>query len=459
MGRSPIKSPRPVPRLIPSVVNADPAVLARESTSHADAILRGAAQTAAAQTAAAAAQVVANSALSTATVVSVKQFGAAGDGVTDDTVAIQAALDAADGGAGVVYVPSGNHMISDTLYVPTFVVIMGTGRNSTGTITASSTFPTDGRPMIRLGRVTDSIVFGCRVENLYIDAASRAGTIIYSLNANEQSGIKSVLAFGFTQYGFRFDNSSGVHIEDVEVYPQASGATTGIYLNQLALDNVISSATVGVSGPLVNGIHIFAAQCTCAAIHVENCTTGIRLDTNSSGLLVGVNAAGGPPNVGDVILTTGGAHHIGLGLVKNNATRLITDSFAGFVNSDPFVMLWINGETIIGGSLHYPFEDTATQITSNQDNYTPGSQFTFGQVIRISSDAARDITGIAAANPGRMIWLYNSGAFNITLKHQNAGSGPVNRIVGRGNADTVLTPGLGAQLYYSPSQARWHVLT
>lgn len=40
MGKSKIAAPRPAPRLIPALVNEDPAVLARESTSHADAVAR-----------------------------------------------------------------------------------------------------------------------------------------------------------------------------------------------------------------------------------------------------------------------------------------------------------------------------------------------------------------------------------------------------------------------------------
>lgn len=48
MAKSIVRSPVPVPRLIPSVVNADPAVLARESAAHAEAILRQGDQTAAA---------------------------------------------------------------------------------------------------------------------------------------------------------------------------------------------------------------------------------------------------------------------------------------------------------------------------------------------------------------------------------------------------------------------------
>lgn len=50
----------------------------------------------------------------------VKLFGAAGDGTTDDTAAIQAAIDAAaaaSGGPGVVYFPPGQYSISSTLSV------------------------------------------------------------------------------------------------------------------------------------------------------------------------------------------------------------------------------------------------------------------------------------------------------------------------------------------------------
>lgn len=44
---------------------------------------------------------------------SVKEFGAKGDGVTDDTSAIQAAID-----AKAEYVPPGNYLISSTLNLP-----------------------------------------------------------------------------------------------------------------------------------------------------------------------------------------------------------------------------------------------------------------------------------------------------------------------------------------------------
>lgn len=69
-------------------------------------------------------------------VVNVKDFGAEGDGVTDDTSAIQLALgNVFDGSAPAktVFFPIGTYLISSTLEVPPNCVLIGAGRFSTNT--------------------------------------------------------------------------------------------------------------------------------------------------------------------------------------------------------------------------------------------------------------------------------------------------------------------------------------
>src|SRR5438552_17491396 len=57
---------------------------------------------------------------------SVREFGAKGDGKTDDTIAFQKALDAAaDAHGGVVYAPRGNYFFAGHLNVPNAVLLKG----------------------------------------------------------------------------------------------------------------------------------------------------------------------------------------------------------------------------------------------------------------------------------------------------------------------------------------------
>ncbi|MCD8498052.1 MAG: hypothetical protein LRZ85_08245 [Alphaproteobacteria bacterium] len=58
--------------------------------------------------------------------VSVKDFGAAGDGITDDTIALQNALAAHD----LISIPSGSYLISNTLEIGNFKALLGSGQSS-----------------------------------------------------------------------------------------------------------------------------------------------------------------------------------------------------------------------------------------------------------------------------------------------------------------------------------------
>lgn len=71
-------------------------------------------------------------------VVNVFDYGATGDGVTDDTAAIQAAIDYLNPyvysspmnyqqGGGVVFLPRGNYLVSSTIRIPNNVILVGTG--------------------------------------------------------------------------------------------------------------------------------------------------------------------------------------------------------------------------------------------------------------------------------------------------------------------------------------------
>ena len=64
-------------------------------------------------------------------IVNAKDFGAKGDGATDDTLALQAAINSAASSQKICFIPSGTYVISDTIRVPSNSVIAGAGRSDT----------------------------------------------------------------------------------------------------------------------------------------------------------------------------------------------------------------------------------------------------------------------------------------------------------------------------------------
>lgn len=81
--------------------------------------------------------------------VSAVAFGAKGDGVADDTAAIQKALDSLTGG-GVVNLPAGSYRLSAALKVPGGVTLLGEGARWENTATRLIV-PTNGFSAVRLG--------------------------------------------------------------------------------------------------------------------------------------------------------------------------------------------------------------------------------------------------------------------------------------------------------------------
>ncbi|MHB1462270.1 MAG: glycosyl hydrolase family 28-related protein [Armatimonadota bacterium] len=80
---------------------------------------------------------------------SVADFGAKGDGLADDTVAIQRALDAVASKGGVANLPAGSYLISAALSVPHGVTLLGEGARWEGSAT-KLIVPKNGYSAIKL---------------------------------------------------------------------------------------------------------------------------------------------------------------------------------------------------------------------------------------------------------------------------------------------------------------------
>jgi hypothetical protein len=98
---------------------------------------------------------------------------------------------------------------------------------------------------------------------------------------------------------------------------------------------------------------------------------------------------------------------------------------------------------------------TPAQITADQNDYAP-TGYTGFSLWSISSDAARNITGIVAPDApvaGTLLILHNSGSFTITLVHGSASSSTNNRFLFTGSANESLLTNDTVVLLYTGS--RW----
>ena len=138
-------------------------------------------------------------------VYNIKDWGAAGDGRTDDTVAIQSALAyLATRNGGVLFFPEGDYQVGGTpdykgLALPSNVTIQGAGGIQTGAATNNvvrrnpTRITVNGtrRAVFRIGECTERVT----IKDIELNAAS----------PQETSGVEALGAYTSSQ-GFEFDN-------------------------------------------------------------------------------------------------------------------------------------------------------------------------------------------------------------------------------------------------------------
>lgn len=92
------------------------------------------------------------------------------------------------------------------------------------------------------------------------------------------------------------------------------------------------------------------------------------------------------------------------------------------------------------------------QITADQNNYNPPNLAT-SSVVRLTSDALRNITGFLAGTLWKILLVENIGTFSIVLKNASTSSTAANRF--SFGADLTILPGQGIILLYDGVQNRW----
>ncbi len=146
-------------------------------------------------------------------VINVQSYGATGDGSTDDTAAIQAALNAVPASGATVVLPAGTYMISSTLAIDKDATILtGVGVGSTIRVKNSAL----GIDVIKIGNGSTTRAH-CAVRNLHIDAtAQKTGGVGIFLSKCFKIWLQNV----FVEKQFRaieINNTTEVWLSDSDI--------------------------------------------------------------------------------------------------------------------------------------------------------------------------------------------------------------------------------------------------
>lgn len=270
---------------------------------------------------------------------------------------------------------------------------------------------------------------------------------VYSADADDVPGeirlYEKPLSTGFEYTGIKAADT--IAASHTYTLPNALPGTTGY---------VLSSDTSGVMSWVANGSAdgngIYSGSGTIASGAVATVTSGSSFTIDYNG---GNNAISVSDSVGSITL---GAKTASTGFIG------IDSSGVGvYSGSDLFTLIESNGGAelntdlrIYNGKLLLDSVSSPAQFTANQNNYSLSAT---AAVLRVSTDASRNLTGIANSGTmqdGRVLTIVNVGSFNLVLTTEDTNSTAANRFA-LGESNATLKSSESITLWYDTTTDRW----
>lgn len=241
----------------------------------------------------------------------VTDFGAKGDGATDDTNAFQTAIDSAAIQGGTVHIPTGNYKITQTLSVPAGVQLRGNGLGNSmdgnENSTTGSRLSFYGNNQFAIDFLGDYV--GCHNLTLMDVGGSAAGGINFSVSTG-----KFGIGASFTHlFLLNFTNGTSIQLEAMGASGIAWSSFENIHIKNAKKGIHIK---VGADGSFINLV-------TFRSINISG--TGFEYGLFVDGPLsttdwYSVAMQADCPTVGHIVLNTNGAVNIyGIRIESSNA--------------------------------------------------------------------------------------------------------------------------------------------
>ena len=159
----------------------------------------------------------------------------------------------------------------------------------------------------------------------------------------------------------------------------------------------------------------------------------------------------GNENANPVVLDSAGRTAVDIWLSNASYKVVLKDSAAATIwtrdpVSNPELAGTIAESFVLSGIL------SPAQITADQNDYDP-TGLANAAVLRLSTDASRNLTGLAGGATGRVIVIENIGSNALVLKDDSSSSIAANRIAL--SADLTLRGDQSVILQYDGTSARW----
>lgn len=223
--------------------------------------------------------------------VNVKSFGAVGDNVTNDTAAIQAAIDTASApaGTGIVFFPPGNYHLNSKLTLQGDAVTLTGGARGLGGVAGD----TPGAQIVGTftGPLIERVVFGngqVIIEDLSLYNAHATGIVLSLSGMQAPSGIFrcDIIGWKGIEWGA---NTFGVLLENLHINRSGIGTLStsiGMSLNGHMAATAIDVGGYGVGVNIAEDSSVKGS--TLVGFRIENCIEGIHIGPlGGQGLLIG----------------------------------------------------------------------------------------------------------------------------------------------------------------------------